>query len=80
MKGCFRPVYIGAFTADLASLFRSTIERSNIEVCPVYLVEMKDMMMNGFFSSLWSVCRRRIGFVMSTLSESFFLACVLACV
>lgn len=32
MRGCFRPVYIGGFTVDLASLFRSVVERSSIEV------------------------------------------------
>lgn len=30
--GNFKPVQLGAFTADLAALFRSTIEKSHIEV------------------------------------------------
>ncbi|GJJ11735.1 hypothetical protein Clacol_005973 [Clathrus columnatus] len=34
LLGNFKPVHLGSFTADLAALFRSTIEKSHIQVRP----------------------------------------------
>ena len=38
LHGHFRPVRLGAFIADLASLFRSTIEENHVEVRALWII------------------------------------------
>lgn len=40
LQGSFKPARLGLFTLDLATLFRQTIERNNIEVSDTLLIRV----------------------------------------
>lgn len=68
--GHFQPVQLGVFTEDLASLFRSLIERTGIQVCFQWRIGCENALLIRLSSTMLSATQTHINrVVISTLSE-----------
>lgn len=73
--GHFQPVQLGVFTEDLASLFRSLIERTGIQVCFQWRIGCGNALLIRPCSTMLSATQTRISrVVISTLSELSYRA------